>query len=67
MEITAEITRWDETMSIAEMIILVKKAIQMMLDAGQENGNIVIEIRRGEPRHVRFDVEVKPSYPKTEV
>lgn len=54
-------------MSIAEMIILVKKAIQMMMDAGQENGNIVIEIRRGEPRHVRFDVEVKPSYPKTEV
>lgn len=49
-------------MSIAEMIFLVKKAIQMMLDMGQDNGNIVIEIRRGKPTHVRFDVEVKHSY-----
>ena len=54
-------------MSIAEMIILVKKAIQMMLDAEQENGNITIEIRRGEPRHVRFDVEVKPSFRENDV
>ena len=51
-------------MTIAEMIVLVKRAFQMMLDAGQENGNIVIEIRRGEPRHVRFDLEIKP--PKNE-
>ena len=49
-------------MSEAEMIYLVRQALQMMRDAGQENGNIVIEIRRGEPRHVRFDIEVKPSH-----
>ena len=54
-------------MSIAEMIYLVKKALQMMLDAGQDNGNIVIEIRRGEPRHVRFDVEVKASFRENEL
>ena len=49
-------------MSEEEMIYLVKQAMQMMRDAGQDNGNITIEIRRGEPRHVRFDVEVKPNY-----
>ena len=49
-------------MTIAEMIYLVKKALQMMLDAGQDNGNITDEIRRGKPVHVRFDVEVKPSF-----
>lgn len=49
-------------MTIAEMIYLVKKALQMMLDAGQDNGNITVEIRRGKPVHVRFDVEVKPSF-----
>jgi uncharacterized protein YqgV (UPF0045/DUF77 family) len=54
-------------MSIAEMIYLVKKALQMMLDAGQDNGNIVIEIRRGEPRHVRFDVEVKATMRENEL
>lgn len=47
-------------MSVAEMIYLVKKALQIMLDSGQENGNITIEIRRGKPCHVRFDVEVRP-------
>ena len=47
-------------MSVAEMIYLVKKALQIMLDSGQENGNITIEIRRGKPGHVRFDVEVRP-------
>lgn len=47
-------------MSEAEMIYLVKKALQMMRDAGQDDGNIVIEIRRKEARHVRFDIEVKP-------
>ena len=49
-------------MSEAEVIYLVKKALQMMRDAGQDDGNITIEIRRKEPRHVRFDVEVKPNY-----
>ena len=49
-------------MSEAEMIYLVKKAIQMMRDAGQDDGNIVIEIRRKEPRHVRFDIEVRPPH-----
>ena len=52
----------DVEMSVAEMIYLVKKALQIMLDSGQENGNITIEIRRGKPCHVRFDVEVKPTY-----
>lgn len=47
-------------MSEAEMIYLVRKALQMMRDAGQDDGEITIEIRRKEPRHVRFDVEVKP-------
>ena len=51
-------------MSEAELIYLVKKALQMMRDAGQDDGNIVIEIRRKEPRHVRFDVEVKPPAEK---
>lgn len=49
-------------MTNAEMIFLVKKAIQMMLDMGQDNGNIVIEIRRGKPVHVRFDIEVRHTY-----
>lgn len=49
-------------MSEAELIILVRKALQLLRDTGQDNSNIVIEIRRGEPRNVRFDVEVKPSY-----
>lgn len=49
-------------MSEAELIFLVKQAMQMMRDIGQDDGNIVIEIRRKEPRHVRFDVEVKPNY-----
>lgn len=47
-------------MTEAEMIILIKKALQTMRDMGQDDGNITIEIRRKEPRHVRFDVEVKP-------
>ena len=51
-----------EVMSEAELVYLVKKALQMMRDAGQDDGNIVIEVRRKEPRHVRFDIEVKPSY-----
>ena len=55
-------------MSIAEMIYLVKRALQLMFDAGQENGNITIEVRRGKPVHVRFDVEVKATNPpKNEV
>lgn len=45
-------------MSEAEMILLVKKAMQMMRDVGQRDSDIVIEIRRGEPKHVRFDLEV---------
>ena len=52
----------DVEMSVAEMIYLVKKALQIMLDSGQENGNITVEIRRGKPCHVRFDVEVRPTY-----
>ena len=51
-----------ENVTEAEMIYLVKKALQMMRDAGQDDGNIVIEVRRKEPRHVRFDIEVRPSY-----
>ena len=47
-------------MTEAEMIILIKKALQAMRDMGQDDCNITIEIRRKEPRHVRFDVEVKP-------
>ena len=54
-------------MTEAEMIILVKQALQTMRDMGQTNTDITIEIRRGEPRNVRFDIEVKPSYPKSEV
>ena len=48
-------------MTEAEMIILVKQALQMMRDLGQENSNIIIEVRRKEPRNVRFDIDVKPS------
>lgn len=48
-------------MSTGEMIILVKKALQMMRDLGQTDADITIEVRRGEPRHVRFPVEVKPD------
>lgn len=47
-------------MSEAEMIYLVKKAYAMMLEAEQNDGDITIEIRRGKPRHVRFEVDVKP-------
>jgi hypothetical protein len=54
-------------MTDAEMIILVKQAMQMIRDMGLTNTNIVIEIRRGEARNVRFDIEVKPSYPKNEL
>ena len=46
-------------MSEAEMIYLVKKAYAMMLEAEQNDGDITIEIRRGKPRHVRFEVDVK--------
>ena len=53
-------------MTVPEMIILVKQALQMAMDLGQTNTNIVIEIRRGEPRNVRFDVDVKPSYKDAE-
>ena len=49
-------------MSEEEMIYLVKQAMQSMRDIGQDDGRIVIEIRRKEARHVRFDVEVKPNY-----
>lgn len=45
-------------MSEAELIYLVKKALQTARDLGQTNTDIVIEVRRGEPRKVRFDVEV---------
>ena len=48
-------------MTDAEMIILVKRAMQMARDMGHTNTNIIIEVRRGEPRNVRFDVDVKPS------
>lgn len=47
-------------MTEAEAIILFKRALQIMRDLGQDDANIVIEIRRKEPRHVRFDMEVKP-------
>ena len=47
-------------MTEAEAIILFKRALQIMRDLGQDDANIVIEIRRKEPRHVRFDFEVKP-------
>ena len=48
-------------MTEAEMIILVKQAMQTMRDLGQTNTDITIEIRRGEPRNVRFDIDVKPK------
>lgn len=48
-------------MSEAELIYLVKKALQTLRDLGQDNSDIVIEVRRGEPRHVRFDMEVKQN------
>lgn len=53
-------------MSEEEAIYLLKKTLQIMRDIGQDDANIVIEVRRKEPRHVRFDMEVKP-YPKTEL
>lgn len=53
-------------MSEDEAIYLVKKAFQTMRDIGQDDANITIEVRRKEPRHIRFDMEVKP-YPKNEV
>ena len=48
-------------MSEEEAIYLVKCALQMMRNVGQDDANIVIEVRRKEPRHVRFDIEVKPQ------
>ena len=54
-------------MTDAEMTMLVKRAYQTILDMGIKNTNITIEIRRGEPRSIRFDVEVKPEYPENEV
>jgi hypothetical protein len=51
-------------MTEAELIHLVKKALQMARDLGQNNTNVVIEIRRGEPKNVRFDVDVKPAFDK---
>ena len=47
-------------MTESEAIVLFKRALQLMRDIGQDDANIVIEIRRKEPRHVRFDMEVKP-------
>ena len=47
-------------MSEAEMIILVKQAMQTLRDLGQDNSDIVIEVRRGEPRNVRCDIQIKP-------
>lgn len=47
-------------MTESEAIVLFKRALQIMRDIGQDDANIVIEIRRKEPRHVRFDMEVKP-------
>ena len=47
-------------MTEAEAIILLKRALQTLRDIGQDDANIVIEVRRKEPRHVRFDYEVKP-------
>ena len=44
---------WSQTF---QMII---DAVKIMNQIGQDNGDIHIEIRRGEPRHVRFDYEVK--------
>ena len=51
-------------MSEAELIHLVKKAMQMARDFGQDNTNVVIEIRRGEPKNVRFEIDVKPAFDK---
>ena len=47
-------------MSEDEAIYLIKKAFQTMRDIEQDDANIVIEVRRREPRHVRFDMEIKP-------
>lgn len=47
-------------MSEEEAIYLVKRTLQIMRDIGQDDANIVIEVRRKEPRHVRFDMEIKP-------
>lgn len=49
-----------------EVICLVKQAFRVMAAAGQENGNITIEVRQGEGKHVRFDFEVKPKLPAEE-
>lgn len=51
-------------MNEAELLLLIKQALQMARDLGQTNTNIVIEIRRGEPKNVRFDVDVKPTLRK---
>ena len=48
-------------MTEAEAIILIRQALQIMRDIGQDDADITIEVRRREPRHVRFDMEVKPQ------
>lgn len=53
-------------MKVQEMIYLVKQALEIMVAAGQENGDITVEVRRGKPAHVRFDFEVKPKLPAEE-
>lgn len=47
-------------MSEAEAIYLIKRAFQLLRDIGQDDADIVIEVRRKEARHVRFDMEVRP-------
>ena len=49
-------------MTEAEMIILVRQALQTLRDLGQDNSDIVIEYRRGEPRNVRCDIQIKPPH-----
>ena len=56
-------TLLDMEMTEKEMMYLVRQAFGIMQAAGQENGNVTIEVRRGKAVHVRFDFEVKPKLP----
>lgn len=47
-------------MTEAELIVLVKQALQTARDLNQDNTDITIEIRRGEPRKVLIDIVMKP-------
>ena len=44
-----------------EAVKLFRQALNILRNVEQENGNITVEVRRGEPKHVRVDLEVKPT------